>query len=85
MEKGHTLNRVLWPEPYRRIFIRFPRGARGFLYDTWTGASPWAVTHVNRDNVIVFPYCDAAVTHYTPARPDMRLDLNRNDKIRIHK
>ena len=66
------MTRTVSPDPHA-----VSQGLSGFLNDTWAGAAPRAMTHVNCDHVIIFPDSNTAVTHHTPARPETRVNLRR--------
>ena len=70
--KACALTRAVSANPHS-ISQRLP----GFLNNTWTSATPRAVTHVNCDYIIVLTDGDSAVTHNSPAWPEARVNLKR--------
>ena len=70
--KSSTLSRPVSTDPHS-ISQRPSR----LLNNTWAGAAPWAVTHVNRHYVIILTDGDSTVTYNTPTRPETSMNLKR--------
>ena len=70
--KSSTLSRPVSTDPHS-----ISQRPSGLLNNTWAGAAPWAVTHVNRHYVIILTDGDSTVTYNTPTRPETSVNLKR--------
>ena len=70
--KASTLTRPVSTDPHS-----ISQRSSGLLNNTWAGAAPWAVTHVNRHYVIILTDGDSTVTYNTPTRPETSMNLKR--------